>query len=223
MSTYAYMNACTCARLHDQKQLNRGKGEPITRYEIQRLVLDQHHPDWDKGRDSIATGSGESLTTTTTTTGGSGGSNSDDENASTADPTTATTVTATTATGSDSSSSFKTPREGGDPDKADADQAAGSGTSGEKSGSAAASQEGGAPFPSVLGGKSGSGSGSGQGMGEDRKQVGVWIGQRTDKMAPYHTAAGLPTYCRCGSGHNEAKTRSRYWGIPTEQGGEIRR
>lgn len=31
---------------------------------------------------------------------------------------------------------------------------------------------------------------------EDRKQVGVWIGQRTDSMTPYFTTRGLPMYCR---------------------------
>lgn len=32
--------------------------------------------------------------------------------------------------------------------------------------------------------------------GDDRKQIGVWIGQRTKKMIPYFTVVGLPTYCR---------------------------
>lgn len=195
---------CTCARVHDKNSMHWEKGEPITRYEIQRLVLDRHHPDWDKGRESITTGSGESPTTTTTT-----GSNSGEDNASTANPTTVSITTATTVTGSESSPSPQTLRKGGGQGEADAsDKAAGSGIPGEEPGFAAA-QEAGAALPSVLVGSSGAGSGSGHGMGEDRKQIGVWIGQRTDKMAPYHTAAGLPTYCRCDPGVSARQTRSR--------------
>lgn len=197
---------------------NRGKGEPITRYEIQRLVLDQHHPDWDKGRESLTTG--ETLTTTTTTTTtGSGESNTDDENASTANPTTPTTTT--TATGTESFSAFKTPGEGGGQGTADTpDKAAGSGTPVEaEPGSAVAAQETGVGLPSVIGGNSG--AGSGHSMGDDRKQVGVWIGQRTDKLTPYHTAGGLPTYCRCGSCQNKANTEGTVLGVPAESGGGL--
>lgn len=192
------MTMCMCTRVYMTKNhyIIGGKGDPITRYEIQRLVLDQHHPDWDKGRESITTG--ETLTTTTiTTTSGSGDSNiSDDENASTVNPTTATTTTAATATRSDSCSASKEARQdGGGLAGANApDEAAGSALSGEEPGSVAAAQEARDAVPAVLGGPSGSGSGNG--MGDDRKQVGVWVGQRTDKMAPYHTAGGLPTYCR---------------------------
>eukprot|EP00752_Nemacystus_decipiens_P005219 g4738.t1 len=167
-------------------------GEPITRYEIQRLVLDQHHPDWDKGRESVITG--ETLTTTTTSTTGSCETNSD---TSTDNPTTATTTTPTTTTGTGSLSATKTPGEGGGQGEPHASNKAvgGSGTHApEDPGSAAVAQEAEVGLPSVLEGQSG--SGSGHGMGDDRKQVGVWVGQRTDKMTPYHTAGALPTYCR---------------------------
>ncbi|CAM9573263.1 unnamed protein product [Pylaiella littoralis] len=152
-------------------------GAPITRYEIQRLVLDQNHPDWDKGRESITTGGDESLTTTTRddsstscsgSSSGSGSSSSSGSSKSDAGE----TVSATTITGSNGCSSSSKEKKKKKTPNADADEVS---------------------FPSVLGGESGPGSGS---TGGDRKQVGVWIGQRTDKMLPYSTAAGLPTYCR---------------------------
>lgn len=149
------------------------KGAPINRYEIQRLVLDQNHPDWDKGRESITTGGGGSATTTTATTGNE---NSNENSNSNSNGDGGETDSTTTVTVYNSSSSEKTSRgstnAAKDTDTADAD---------------------GVNLPSVLGGGAGLGSGS---VGEERKQVGVWVGQRTDKMLPYHTAAGLPTYCR---------------------------
>ncbi|CAM9448001.1 unnamed protein product [Ectocarpus sp. 12 AP-2014] len=157
-------------------------GEPITRYEIQRLVLDRHHPDWDKGRVLGKTGSSELLTTTTTTTttsdcsgSGSGNSNGDDESAN--------TVTATASTHSICSAS-KTQTEA---TQAPAEAPACFGSRVE-SGSTGESR---VKLPSVSGGGSGTGT-----MDEDKKQIGVWIGRRTDKLSPHHTAGGLPTYCR---------------------------
>ncbi|CAM9168361.1 unnamed protein product [Ectocarpus fasciculatus] len=158
-------------------------GEPITRYEIQRLVLDQHHPDWDKGRVLAKTESSELLTTTTTTTtttsdsSGSGGGNSNGDEDST------NTVTATTSTDSICSASKAQTEATQIP--ADAPACVGSHVE------LGSTEESGVKLPSVSGGGSKTGT-----MGEDKKQIGVWIGRRTEKLSPYHTAGGLPTYCR---------------------------
>ncbi|CAM9236775.1 unnamed protein product [Scytosiphon promiscuus] len=150
-------------------------GEPITRYEIQRLVLDQNHPDWDKGRETISTESREDITTNTTT-GSTGDDGSASGSSSNHEEKSSTNATVTTTTSETESASL--------PQKI-SETAGGDRALGTRS-----ATDLGPP------GKQGSPEDPGVKLPPDMKQVGVWIGQRTERMTPYHTAGGLPTYCR---------------------------
>lgn len=128
-------------------------------------MLDQNHPDWDKGRE-------EPYSFTSSTNSTSGISTNDSECSTADDSTSATNTKATTL-------STETVAAGGD------------------------FQTPGVSLPSISGAGArvdgGGGSAGSNGPGyieDDRKQVGVLIGQRTDKLVPYHTTGGLPMYCR---------------------------
>ena len=172
-------------RLRHSPHRQPPSGAPIARYEIQRLVLDENHPDWDAGRDQTTAGS-SSFSNNNNNNNSTNNSLNDNNNSTnerkSGDTTTDHTATSTTTSPADASS-FATTVEA-------ASTAAGSGP-----GSLAAPE---VPLKSSGTGDEESGplEAGPPPVDEDRKQVGVWIGQRTDSMTPYYTTRGLPMYCR---------------------------
>ncbi|CAM9302038.1 unnamed protein product, partial [Discosporangium mesarthrocarpum] len=168
-------------------------GAPIIRYEIQRLILYNSHPDWDTAPDPhTSIGSSATATTPTEPETSTGKGSGEDAKASHTDRATPpedddmSSLGMASANGQGNMPSSSGPP----PDLGHVGSGGGGGGGGTGGGGEGQSRNG--------GGEVGSNAGARRegGLKDQAKQVGVWFGMRTDRMTPYCTVGGLPNYCR---------------------------